>query len=243
MVAKSAPKTGIARKYGLGEDAVDWHKQAGHVAEALVVYGRENRQAQFDMGEVFHRNVERLGLAQDAADRWLRDPDDPERYDLAARAEEVTVHYEEEEPDANARAGFRTVRRKAKLSVLLGEVRERHGFRVTGFETRFADPRRLLTEYSAGLRGEMTLFMQAWAQWQEDERQAKLAALSPEEEAGAVRDILEGALTGKLAGILSARFAEVLTAEVAQEFAERVAPGVLEDIIEAFGKQVHEHQG
>ena len=39
----------------------------------------------------------------DACDRWLADPDDPSRYDLNPRAEEIIVHHTIVGPDGAAR--------------------------------------------------------------------------------------------------------------------------------------------
>ncbi len=219
----------IATQYGFSEGAVRRHKLAGHVAEALAVYGRENRAAQFDMGEVFHRNVERLGLAQDAADRWLRDVENPEQYDLGARAEEVTVHYEEIEVDGDR---IRTVKRKGKLHTLLDGIQENHGLRVTGFETKFADPRRLLTDYSAGLRGELTLFMQAWAQWQEDERQKELAAASEESQEADLRGVFDERVLPWAVADLAWAMEGLLDEETGRAVAEHAAPRLIERLIE-----------
>lgn len=54
----------------------------------------------------------------DAADRWLQDPDDPTRYSLAPRETEVLVIWEEEIPKDSG-DGFRTVKRKERLTDLL----------------------------------------------------------------------------------------------------------------------------
>ena len=39
------------------------------------------------------RCFERVNLLFDACDRWLRDADDPSRYDIGPRAAEVLVTY------------------------------------------------------------------------------------------------------------------------------------------------------
>jgi hypothetical protein len=226
----------IEERYGVDHVCVHRHKQAGHVAEALAVYEEEKRGFQRDIGEVFERNVKRLGLAQDACDRWLRDPEEPERYFLGPRAEEVTVLYEETEPDDNARSGFRTVRKKAKLHVLLGEVQERHGIRVTGFETKYADPRNLLVAYSGGLRGEVALFIQSLALVEEKRVRELAEQRAAAQEALNIQELFEAKLGGVLVGILTEQFVTIRGAdeETAQSLASDIAAGTLAAIVEAF---------
>jgi hypothetical protein len=212
--------------------SVQRHKESGHVAEALALYETEMLPYRLDVTRIFHRNVQRLGKAQDAADEWLTDPEDPERYFLGARAEEVTIVYEATEPDENARSGFRTVRRKAKLHVLLDGIQERHGIRVTGFETKFSDPRDYLLKSSEQLRGELTLFLQSLTvveAREEREAAARLAAVEHEAEAAA---LLTEALAPWLAEDLAASFDGTLDVETGRRLAEKAAPALLARILE-----------
>lgn len=82
----------------------------------------------------------------DACDAWLRDVEDPRRYDLGPRSEEVQVTYLA--PGADGKA---SVRRRAPLSSLLKAV-EDGGFEVIHSETRIADPRELILATARELR-------------------------------------------------------------------------------------------
>jgi hypothetical protein len=100
------------------------------------------------------RCFERVNLLFNACDRWLRDADDPTRYDIGPRAEELRVTYEEE------RLGERTVKRKATLAELLAEVNgsDRSPVRtVTMVETKHADPRELVLKTAARLQPQIEL--------------------------------------------------------------------------------------
>lgn len=94
--------------------------------------------------------LERVDLLYDACDRWLRDPDDPARYDIGPRDSDVRVIYSE------PGAGGRTVQRKAKLSLLLARLEDK-GVQVDRAEWRHADPRKLILETFAQLAGSREL--------------------------------------------------------------------------------------
>ena len=95
--------------------------------------------------------VKRVHLLSDACDRWLRDPDDPTRYDVGPRAEDVAVSYSRETEDG------RTVRRKERLAVLLARVEEQAGATVELVQIRHADPRELLLKSYDRLESRLTL--------------------------------------------------------------------------------------
>jgi hypothetical protein len=121
------------------------------------------------------RCFERVNLLFEACDRWLRDADDPTRYDIGPRAEELRVTYEEERP------GGRTVRRKATLAELLAKVNgsDRSPVRtVTMVETKHADPRELVLKTAARLQPQIELLAKLIGEL--DERPQVNILVSPE---------------------------------------------------------------
>lgn len=143
----------IARRFRVGKDAAARHK-ADHLPEHLVKAREvEDAAKALDVMDELRRCFERVNLLFDACDRWLRDADDPARYDIGPRAEELRVTYEE-------RHGERTVRRKATLAELLAKVAgssAEAGRTVTMVETKHADPRELVLKTAGRLQPQIEL--------------------------------------------------------------------------------------
>ncbi len=126
-------------------------EQAGQTMEitaaAQVRLGKEGGRARDVLAEL-NQCFSRANLLFEACDRWLRDPENPERYDLNPRAEDVFVTFVEQDGEGNAR-----VRRKKRLSLLLEEVKGmRAGAEILTVETKSADPRKLVLDAIAELR-------------------------------------------------------------------------------------------
>jgi hypothetical protein len=131
----------VAALYRVSDDAVTRHK-ASHLPKNLTkAKGARDIADADDLLRELRADIERVRLLSDACDRWLRDPEDPARYDVSPRAHEATVIYEEE---VEAGERLRTMRRKAPLSTLLRRVEGTTGYTVTAVETKHADPRELL---------------------------------------------------------------------------------------------------
>ncbi len=134
-----------ARYRELSDDAVRRHAKhlpAGLVqaADVAKVASAGRTLAQLD------RCLERVNRLFDACDDWLRDPEDPSRYDLGPRAGDVKVIYEEIDEQG------KRAPRKAALSELLARVAGiAPGIRLV--ETKHADPRELLLQTSRRLEG------------------------------------------------------------------------------------------
>jgi hypothetical protein len=112
------------------------------------------------MGQL-EQALQRVNLLFDACDRWLRDAEDPSRYDVGPRAEEVSVVYVE--------AGYdgRPVRRKAPLSELLARV-EGLDLTVRLVEVKHSDPRDLLLKTAGRLQGHLELLAKLVGELQPD---------------------------------------------------------------------------
>jgi hypothetical protein len=126
-------------------------EQAGRGVEiSAEVHARVEKEngRRLDVMAEFERCFSRANLLFEACDRWLRDPEDPERYDINPRAEDVWVTFVERDEGGNAR-----VRRKKRLSLLLEEVKGiRAGLEILTVETKSADPRKLVLDAIAELR-------------------------------------------------------------------------------------------
>lgn len=115
-----------------------------HVPEMLAELAEKRNldNAQKVMDRLIERTAEVEKLLV-ACDEYLKDPEDPEKYTLIPRAEEVQVVYIDRDYDGNQ------IRCKAKLSQLLESL----GNKVVSWQYRHADPRRLILEAARTLEG------------------------------------------------------------------------------------------
>lgn len=154
LVSEGASIRDVAGRFNLGRSAVARHKDA-HIPAALAdAVEQERLDEAVDLMAELRACIDRVKLMVDATDRWLRDPDDPDQYDIGARAEDVDVIYTEPAPNGKGR-----LRRKAKLSTLLERIEadKGRGWRVESVETKYADPRELLLKALARMDGHLTL--------------------------------------------------------------------------------------
>ena len=173
----------VAARYRVSHDAVSRHI-ASHlgavralVAQSVASAQAEQQQALDVMGEL-RRVFERVNLVMDACDRWLRDPEDPTRYDVGPRAGDVTVIYLEADDQGKSH------QRKAPLDQLLVRLTEA-GIHPTGWESKQADPRELILKAAAQLRPSIELLAKLVGEL--DERPTINIALSPEWQATRTR--------------------------------------------------------
>jgi len=186
----------LGRRYGTSHTALFRHKRdhipaelaltAASAAARAVEAGRLARATAL-VGEVEQRTERGLNVMAElestlrgvnklfaACDDWLTDPEDPERYDLGPRAEELLVHYWQTGEDGER------VRAKAPLSELLEQVAQLscavqpegtaaraneagtgriavEGVELGGAGARFADPRELILKAAKRLEAELQL--------------------------------------------------------------------------------------
>lgn len=153
LVSRSQTFRGLAGAHGLSVRALLRHSD-DHVPAAIaaaVVRSEERREddlkAELDRARTFVDKL--LG----ACDRWLEDPDDPTRYDIGPRAEDLDVIY------TTIGAKGTPIRRKRKLSALLGEVQATRAevLSIELVETRHADPRELILKAVTRLQAHLEL--------------------------------------------------------------------------------------
>ena len=111
-----------------------------------------------------HQLFERIHLLFDACDRWLRDADDPTRYDIGPRAEDIKVIYLENG------ANGKPVKRKARLSHLLEQVdqaKKDNGYSLLMVESKHADPRDLVLKTADRLQQQIELLARLMGELQD----------------------------------------------------------------------------
>lgn len=145
-----------------------------HVA-AVGVAVQEHAAAEeahaLDVMEELQRCFQRVNLLFDACDRWLRDADDPTRYDIGPRAGDILVTYEQ--PGADGKP----IRRKEALDRLMARV-EGSGVALERWDTKYADPRDLVLKTAQQLTGQTQLLAKLLGQL--DERPQVNVLMAPE---------------------------------------------------------------
>jgi ATP-dependent exoDNAse (exonuclease V) beta subunit len=160
----------IARQFSVSKDALARH-MADHLPEALLRAQEAQGEAEaINVLRELSRCAARLNLLFDACDKWLRDANNPNRYDIGPRAEEIFVTYLEKGDDG------RKIRKKAKLSDLLAKIDKQH--EVVSSETKHADPRELVLKTYDRIESLLTLIAKLIGQL--DERPQVNVLLSPE---------------------------------------------------------------
>jgi hypothetical protein len=149
LAAGESTNRRIATQHGVTESAIRRHKD-GHIPVAMVtaqqVKAEENA---LDVMKELKRCFTRVNLLFDACDDWLRDADDPTRYNIGPRAEELMVTY-------LVMVAGKPMRKKAPLSQLLDRLEE-NGTDVHGWESKRADPRDLVLKTADRLRQQTEL--------------------------------------------------------------------------------------
>lgn len=155
LVAGELSFRNIAERFTLSLGSLTRHK-ADHLPGKLARAkdAKEQREATDIMAELQGCFI-RVNKLFDACDAWLSDPNDPERYDLGPRAEELDVTFTETVIDRNGNP--RTIRKKQPLSRLLAEVKGESTRDFILIETKHADPRDLLLKSAARLNGHIEL--------------------------------------------------------------------------------------
>jgi hypothetical protein len=135
-----------SRYIALSHDAIQRHKDNGHIASSLLKAQAVREIANADKVQAeLEGALSRVNKLFDACDEWLTDPDDPTRYDVGSRAHEVRVIYQD---------GGKS--KKASLQELLERV-EGEGRVITMVETKHADPRDLLLKTAGRLQAQLEL--------------------------------------------------------------------------------------
>jgi hypothetical protein len=129
-----------------------------------LIQAEENRETvrSLNVMEELQQCIQRVNLLSDACDAYLRDPEDPSRYFVGPRAEDVSVVYTE--PNAEGKE----VRKKAPLSELLAKVEGQGGRVVQMVETKHADPRELLLKAYDRLQGRLELCAKLMGELQQE---------------------------------------------------------------------------
>ncbi|MCI0490787.1 MAG: hypothetical protein L0229_29695 [Blastocatellia bacterium] len=148
-IARRESLRNIAKQFQVGYSAVNRH-QSCIAAELEEVREAGKLERAVSIETELANCFARVNRLLDACDAWLRDPDDPARYDIGPRAEEVTVIYTVENGDGPP------LRKKDSMADLLGQLASR-GLDVQLIEVKHADPRELFLNTIRTLHSEIDI--------------------------------------------------------------------------------------
>lgn len=150
-IIKGNTRKSIAEKYGLTQAAVSRYvKSKLRPAAAAEIHKSEEAAGKSLAGRVEHLISTTEKMLDSAAD-YLQDPENPDRFLIGPRAEEVEVSYLEVGDDNTPR------RKKKPLQSLLDELQGVNGRNITDVTSKVTDPRQLLLEASRSLKEALTL--------------------------------------------------------------------------------------
>jgi hypothetical protein len=144
----------ISRRFGISRAAVSKRVKQLNLGTTGQLHGpaeaRRYVGAQLDAMRELAASLGRMRRLYDACDACLTDPDDPTRYQLGSRAQELPVTFEATVTGPDGRS--KRVRWKASLQELLDQVAGATGTKVLGVESPSADPTKLLLKTAAEVR-------------------------------------------------------------------------------------------
>ena len=147
MLINSESLRSISKRFSVSVAALSRHKE-NHLPEKLSKSkeAQEIEQADQIMVEI-DRCLKRINLLFDSCHEWLTDPEDPEKYSINPRSDDIDIIYLEPGTDEMP------IRKKAKMSYLLHSIHEK-GYQIISWEYKSADPRELILK-TAGRLGDL----------------------------------------------------------------------------------------
>jgi hypothetical protein len=140
---------GLYKLTGLSRNVLTKHKN--ECMSKIIATDSKSRDAL--VGDTLLKQVrDQIELVQKlviACDEWLTDPDDPEKYFLGPRGQEIDITYSEIDPDTGR---ILPSQRKATLQEMIQAV-ESKGYVIRGITNKHSDPRELLLKAIGKLEG------------------------------------------------------------------------------------------
>lgn len=141
--------SGISKLYGMSRDVIRRHKNEC-LGELLQEVVKEKQLAGDSLIKQVEADIDMVHKLVRACDEWLTDPDDPSKYFLGPRGEEIEITYQEKDTGTDR---LLPTMRKASLQEMIDTVEKNGHFVVRNITTKHADPRELLLKAIAKLEG------------------------------------------------------------------------------------------
>jgi len=141
----------ISKQYDINIASVSRYLSEKLADRAAKVLAERHQKDGTDFIAEALQQDERVQKLLDACDDYLRDPEDPSRYELGPRSWEIDIVYRTVEPDTD-----KMITRKESLQALLDKI-DKAGYQPWEVRMKQADPRKLLLEASTNLRATLEL--------------------------------------------------------------------------------------
>jgi hypothetical protein len=164
LIARGESYRSIAKQFGISDASITRHVQKCIPLILEELRASQNHKRAINVEDEISRAFSRLNKLLDACDVWLTDPDDPALYSLDARANELSIIYEDGNdltPKGNPK------RKRDTLSVLLRQL-EDGGLETLSVTSKHADPRELIVKTAGEIKGQLELFARLQGLFQRD---------------------------------------------------------------------------
>jgi hypothetical protein len=153
LMEGKASNRALAKKYGVSHGSINRYVRLRLIPDIAAAARRRSDHAGSAILGRIEDVVERIQKLYDACDAYLRDPENPEKYNLFPRAWEMDIVYR---ILLSTGKGEKWVYKKADLQALLNEL---HGAGREPVEVivKSNDPRKTIIEASRELRGNLEL--------------------------------------------------------------------------------------
>ena len=177
MIRNGATTTIICKTYGLNYRTLKRHID-DHMSQIL----KEDKKAKdLLVGDSLIKSVERnincVEKLVAACDDYLTDPDDPTKYFIGARGDDIDVVYRESDPDGDSRT------RKAPLQSLMNAINDDGHYVVLNMSMsqKVADPRELLLKGIKELKDVVKMLLETTQYVLENEHKNKAISKAVED--------------------------------------------------------------
>lgn len=138
----------ISKIYGFARDTIKRHKKLC-ISPLLKQSNDEKELVGDSLIKQVEADITMIHKLVRACDEWLTDPDDPSKYFLGPRGDEIDIVYMAKDEETGRE---KKTPQKANLQEMIDKVEE-GGFRIMNITHKHADPRELLLKAIAKLEG------------------------------------------------------------------------------------------
>ena len=142
---------GIAKHYDISASNVTRYLEERLSEKAALARAHQDREEGQAVLDQLREVMGRMKKLYDACDDYLKDPENPDRYELGPRSWEVDIVYRTVEEDTG-----HMITRKEGLQAILDKLDQR-GYQPWEVRMKQADPRRLIVETAGALTRQLEL--------------------------------------------------------------------------------------